>query len=209
MLISFTGAQSTGKTTLLKRFEKECAGKLDNICFVPEVTRKVKREYNVDINETGSDDTQLLIASEHLKNVVMHMNSSSTPWSHLQSSPRREIARTATVLDRCIIDALVYSNYLHSKGTIMESTLSTVRYMFDYLLPRLDIVFYTSPKDIPLEDDGERSVDIEFREYIIKEFERTISTIKENQVLSGSPGPAIVTLEGTVEERMHTILNTL
>jgi len=79
--------------------------------------------------------------------------------------------------------------------------------MFDYLLPRLDIVFYTSPKDIPLEDDGERSVDIEFREYIIKEFERIISIIKENREQKDIP--LIVSLEGTVEERMNTILNTL
>ena len=51
MLISFTGAQSTGKTTLLnaccnnKRFRKfHC---------IPEVTRKVAREQHVDINEAG------------------------------------------------------------------------------------------------------------------------------------------------------------
>jgi nicotinamide riboside kinase len=206
MLISFTGAQSTGKTTLLKQFKRECGSKLDSICFVPEVTRKVKREYNVNINESGDDDTQLLIVSEHLKNVVMHMNSSSTPWGHLQSSPRKSPSRTATVLDRCIIDALVYSNYLHSQGTITGTTLTIVQCMFEYLLPRLDVVFYTSPKDIPLEDDGERSVDISFREYIIKEFERIITEIKESR---DSRNPKIITLEGTVDERMEIILNTL
>ena len=62
MLISFTGAQSTGKTTLLNEFKKL---NLDNWNYVDEVTRKVGRMGHV-INEHGDNITQLFILKEHL-----------------------------------------------------------------------------------------------------------------------------------------------
>ena len=59
MICSFTGAQSTGKTTLLKAlYEKNGSYPFE---FVPEVTRLVSREYNMPINESGGDLTQMLI----------------------------------------------------------------------------------------------------------------------------------------------------
>ena len=67
MIFSFTGAQSTGKTTLLNRLhEKNGEYPFE---FVPEVTRLIKRVYNVPINEDGGDLTQLLIMTEHVRNI--------------------------------------------------------------------------------------------------------------------------------------------
>ena len=37
--------------------------------FIPEVTRLVKREYEVPINEDGDDMTQMLIMTEHIRNI--------------------------------------------------------------------------------------------------------------------------------------------
>ena len=65
MLVSFTGAQSTGKTTLLDVCAKAVLNDdvihqpVNHWVFVPEVTRMIKRTHNVDINEQGTDDTQL------------------------------------------------------------------------------------------------------------------------------------------------------
>ena len=50
MIFSFTGAQCTGKTTLLKHLYKENGDY--PFVFIPEVTRLVKREYNMPINES-------------------------------------------------------------------------------------------------------------------------------------------------------------
>ena len=66
LLISFSGAQSTGKTTLLNHLKERNT----HVNFVPEVTRLIKREYGVDINEAGSEMTQALIVTEHFKNAV-------------------------------------------------------------------------------------------------------------------------------------------
>ena len=65
MIFSFTGAQSTGKTTLLNHLHK-CNGDYP-FEFIPEVTRLVMRDYEMPINEEGDDLTQLLIMTEHVR----------------------------------------------------------------------------------------------------------------------------------------------
>jgi thymidylate kinase len=172
MLISFTGAQSTGKTTLLE----VCKEKYPEFTFVDEVTRKVKREYGVNINELGSDETQLLILAEHIKN---HMLPSDT------------------ILDRCIFDGYVYTKYLHEAGQVSKPILDMFVTAFDYLYGRLDYIFYTEPGDVKLVDDGVRSNNNEFRNSIIESFERLMDNYMDSH--------KIIRLKGTVEERLQTI----
>ena len=153
MLVSFTGAQSSGKTTLLKR------ARVDTLfrkwSFVPEVTRVVKR-MGFNINELGDNTTQLFILSEHLRNHHRGKN---------------------TMLDRCIVDGLVYTRYLRETGKVDTWVYQHAKNLFDLLIDKIDIIFYTDP-NIPLVDDGERSVDVEFREKIIKIFEEVMSLPK-------------------------------
>ena len=66
MIVSFTGAQSTGKSTMLDMCRHNPVFR--KFHCVPEVTRKVKREQNLDINEEGDNVTQLFILKEHLHN---------------------------------------------------------------------------------------------------------------------------------------------
>jgi nicotinamide riboside kinase len=178
MLISFTGAQSTGKSTLLTACCKEPVFR--KFHCVPEVTRKVKREQNLDINEGGDNLTQLFIMREHLHNHYLKGDS---------------------LLDRCIVDGMVYTQYLINHGKIDEWVYRYTQELFELLVPRLDVIFYTDPDDVPLEDDGERSVDLEFREEIIQIMEcilRWKECRDKTVVLSGSP-----------EQRMKTILQTI
>ena len=92
MIISFTGAQSTGKSTLLN-FCKEEFG--DKFVYFPEITRQIRAECGVTINEAGNNVTQTLIVAEHIKNM-------------LKASQRDSI------LDRCILDGMVRVKYLDS-----------------------------------------------------------------------------------------------
>jgi len=71
MIVSFTGAQSTGKTTLLNILKE----KNEDIKFVDEVTRRIKRDYNLPINEDGGNLTQFMIMSDHIANVYRDYNS--------------------------------------------------------------------------------------------------------------------------------------
>jgi len=180
MLISFTGAQSSGKSTLLQ----ECCNKVQFRKYhcVKEVTRKVARERNVNINEAGGDITQLFILNEHLHN------------HHIKGS---------ALLDRCIMDGLVYTQYLHEKGDVSDWVLEYAERLYNMLLPKLNIIFYTDPRDVPIIDDGQRSVNHEFRDNIIHKFEHLI----DSKFVTDNVN--IVRLIGDVNQRMDTILKTL
>jgi len=168
MLVSFTGAQSSGKSTLLNRAKVDPTFRKWD--FVPEVTRVVKRMGH-DINELGTNTTQLFIFAEHLKN---HHNKHNT------------------ILDRCVVDGAVYTQYLVQSGKVNKWVYHHGMNLLHMLLPRLDIIFYTEP-DIPLVDDGERSVDIDFRNDIIKIFEQTLAR--------PDVAPKVVRLKGDVDSR--------
>ena len=201
LLVSFTGAQSTGKSTLLELCKESlfpdpewaAYGGHDSECkwkFIPEVTRLIKRQYGVSINESGTDDTQLLILNQHLINTLTFKQQMYEDSSHY-------------MMDRCIMDGLVYSRYLHNHGRLEDATMAIAESMYQRLLPSLDAIFYTHPEDIPIHDDGERSVDPGFRDEIIEIYDSLIS--------SGYHGVGLNfhVLKGPPEDRLTTILKTL
>jgi len=188
MIFSFTGAQCTGKTTLLKHLYKENGDY--PFVFVPEVTRLIRREYNMPINESGDDLTQMLIMTEHVRNIFRDRADHIVRGVH-------------QILDRCALDGIVYSHYLLDKGKINRATYDACDLIYKKLINKYDVIFYTSHKDVELVDDGERSVDKIFREDIIGLFDMYMQyNIIED-------GPRIVHLEGTVKERLKTIKSTL
>jgi len=194
MLIGFTGAQCTGKTTLLKLLKQQLCGEKwtkgsdgvyrDEWNFVPEVTRKVMRE-GMSINEDGDNLTQLFILKEHLQN---HVVSTDHNW----------------ILDRCILDGYVFTKWLWRQGSVDKWVMEHSCHLLSMLGDRLDHILYTEPDDIPMEDDGERSVNVEFRNDIIKIYEDLMDCSMS------TPGRdtwrnKIIRLSGSVEERMETI----
>ncbi len=177
MIISFSGAQSTGKTTLLNHLsEQNC-----HIAFVPEVTRLVKRSYNLPINEDGTNVTQLMIMTEHLRNAYKYGD------------------KVKVILDRCALDGLVYTQWLFNEGKVDPSVLKVAHTIYDQLISKYDLIFYTSPDDVVLTDDGERSVNEKFRSDIIEIFKGYVT----------NAAPNIITLRGTIEERLKTIKNEI
>ena len=187
MIISFTGAQSTGKTTLLKKLiEKNGSYPFE---FVPEVTRLVMREYEVPINEDGDDLTQMLIMTEHIRNLYRNRTD-------------RLVRGVHQIYDRCAIDGIVYSHYLLQNQKISRDTFDACDLIYKRLKNKYDIIFYTSDKDVELVDDGERSVDTTFRSNIISLFDLYLNSNNKGDY-------KLVKLEGSVEERLETIKRTL
>ena len=181
MLISFTGAQSTGKTTLLNHCCKQ--SRFRKYHCVHEVTRKVRREQHVEINTKGDDVTQLFIMNEHLHNHML---------------------RGDALLDRCILDGMVYTKYLHEQGSVSDWVLKYTTHLYHMLIPRLDAIFYTSPDDVELHDDGERSVDVKFRDRIIELFnmyKADAPTAARLHVLSGD----VLTRYKQIEQEIDNI----
>lgn len=187
MIISFTGAQSTGKTTLLKKLiEKNGSYPFE---FVPEVTRLIMREYEVPINEDGDDLTQMLIMTEHIRNLYRNRTD-------------RLVRGVHQIYDRCAIDGIVYSHYLLQNQKISRDTFDACDLIYKRLKNKYDIIFYTSDKDVELVDDGERSVDTAFRSNIISLFDLYLDSNNKGDY-------KLVKLEGSVEERLETIKRTL
>jgi len=181
MIISFTGAQSTGKTTLLNSI-KDLNPYLDSI---DEVTRRIKREYNLPINEDGGDITQTMIMSDHIANIFRKYDSD-------------------VIFDRCALDGVVYTQWLYNKGKVSKEILQWAKKIYNTLIDKYDAIFVTSPEDVPLVDDGERSVDIDFRDEIIDIFNMYIDDMK---IYSREVNLFVV--EGSVEDRMKYIKNVL
>lgn len=174
MKVGITGAQSVGKTTLLNALRSEIALKGFTIC--DEVTRRVK-SYGLPINEDGTGVTQRLIMHEHIVNVFMHKD---------------------MITDRTALDGLVYSSYLFKKKKIDAATIKYVRTVFDKVWPLYDHVFYIAP-EFDIVDDGERSVDVSFRDEIVEIFDTFISKEKLQ----------VTKIKGSVRQRVDTIINIL
>ena len=149
MKLAFTGAQSTGKTTLLKELKRdpELSLKYD---FRDEITRRMQKK-GLSINEGGDDITQLLIMNSHIKNSLIDN----------------------VIMDRCALDGLVYTDWMYRKGKIQQWVIEYADNVFKMLIDRYDYIFYLVP-EFDIEDDGVRSTDIDFRNEIVILFEQYI-----------------------------------
>lgn len=177
--IALTGAHSTGKTTLINKLRSHNDVDWE---YVPSVTREIKKKYGVTINEAGDDITQLLMVGGDLHNSMIY-------------------DKKSIIMDRCIIDTLVYTQWMYLKGQVTSDTLVHAEHIFGLLISKLDHIFYTDPADIEIEDDGVRSTDKKFRDEIIDLFE----VIIKRKEIAGK----LTILTGSVENRFNTFNKTI
>lgn len=174
MRIGITGAQSVGKTTLLNALRSEKFFKDYAIC--DEVTRRV-RSYGIPINEDGNGITQRLIMNEHIVNIYMHEK---------------------MLTDRTALDGLVYTLYLHKRGKIDVKTLSYVDEVFKKLIKSYNHIFYIEP-EFDIVDDGERSINKDFRDEIVELFD---TVMKRNKI-------SVIKIKGSVRDRVQMVIDIL
>ena len=140
------------------------------------------------INESGDDLTQMLIMTEHIRNVFRDRADHIVRGIH-------------QIFDRCALDGIVYSEWLLNEDKISRSCYEGCELIWKKLKNRYDVIFYTNPEDVKLVDDGERSVDKRFRDQIIDIF---------NMYLDRKDFEAeVVELKGSVKDRLKTIKSTL
>ena len=184
MLISFTGAQSSGKTTLLHHWS-ECQNHWN---VIPEVTRKLKRQ-GFEINDDSGNyiDTQIAILTDHLNNIFSYTDHPEQ-WTDMD-----------TILDRCIVDGFIYTRYFRMEGKVDEFTDKMFSRMLKRYISKYDYIFYTSPYDVALINDGERSMSESFRNRIIRLYEELIL----------DKYPNVFVLEGSVETRYNKMIEIM
>ena len=88
--IAICGAGSVGKSTLLEALRKDAQFNNGEIEFITEVTRTIGKSLPINKSAKDYDATQLMITGAHLNN----------------------LSKESFVVDRCLIDGFVYTNYL-------------------------------------------------------------------------------------------------
>lgn len=171
MRVGISGAQSVGKTTLLNALRSEKFFRNIKVCN--EVTRRVM-SYGLPINEQGNDTTQRLIMQEHIVNVFMN---------------------ESFMTDRTALDGVVYSKYLHENGKINDETMTFATDVFVRLYPKYDVMFYIEP-EFEIQNDGIRSIDMDFRNRIVDIFDFYFETYKL----------PVIKLTGSVRERVEQVI---
>lgn len=151
MIVTFTGAQGVGKTTLLNKMKQDRL--FTSFKFFDELTRQIQKQ-NFKINEEGDDETQRCVIQCHINN--------------------KKSNHEFKVLDRCIIDGFVYSKWLYDRKKITADVYRFAYDTFRTMFHLNDIVFYIKP-EFDIEDDGVRSTSIQFRNEIADLFDWCIN----------------------------------
>jgi len=159
MKIAISGAQNSGKTTLIKLIKEK--GKTKGYIFFDEVVRTLKKEKNISINKVADFDSQVLILERHLEN----------------------LKEENFITDRCLLDAFVYSHYLYDKALYSKEQMDVFEKLFLKGIDKYDLIFLQDIEGISIEDDGFRSLDIKFREDIHSLFLNILSIFKINYVI--------------------------
>lgn len=137
--IIFTGAQGTGKTTILNEFKNR------EMNVITEVVRNLAKE-GVKINEMGDEKGQKKIFSTYEK---------------LLSE------RVDYISDRGLIDVLAYSMHLNKKGLVSDKLVETqFKALKKFVKNNSDVIYCYFPIEFDVVDDGVRSIDEEFRKEI-------------------------------------------
>lgn len=149
MKIVISGAQSTGKSTLLNSIKKDKRRNLllPKYKFFDELTRKLYHE-GISINREGNNLTQLLTLNVHVTNIV---------YSNFVS-------------DRSILDAVCYTHYLYSEDKVSDWVMNYGTKVLQEIVHSYDRIYYL-PNELKLVDDGVRDTDERFRLDIVELFE--------------------------------------
>ena len=150
MLIALSGAQCTGKTTLLHPLRPDDKFQTQ-FTFVDEIVRTLQKK-GFKINEAGTDETQLVVMQEHIKNTQLDGN---------------------VLVDRCVLDCMAYTIWMWRHHKINRETYNNCFKMFLDNIMKYDIIFYLSP-EFDIIPDGTRSTNNTFRDEVVSIFEQLI-----------------------------------
>lgn len=150
MLIALSGAQCTGKTTLLSALRNDVEFE-NRFTFVDEIVRTLQKQ-GFKINEAGTDETQVAVMNAHVGNTKLEGD---------------------VLVDRCVLDCMAYTIWMWRHHKITRETYHSCYKLFMDNIMKYDIIFYLSP-EFDIIPDGTRSVDNSFRDEVVSIFEQLI-----------------------------------
>lgn len=175
--IGLVGSSSTGKSTVFSLFPQ--FPYFEDFDFISESTRTV-REFGFPINEQGTGETQLAISTFHL---------------------RALLSKKPTILDRCYLDLLVYTDILQEDGLVSEHVYKYVVDTWEEVMYEYNLFIYF-PIEFPAVKDGVRSVDEGWRRRVDEKFKYYFNLYKLSPlVVTGSPKNRIKQIQNYLEEQ--------
>lgn len=136
MRIAISGAQCTGKTTLMKKICSNAASELDKYTVATEIVRTLMAK-GVKINKGADHESQCKILEAHYHNILNHSN---------------------LLTDRCAVDAFVYSTWDYLKGNYSFDQHKEHERIMLSCLPSYHLYFYL-PVEFEMTADGVRDTD--------------------------------------------------
>lgn len=160
--IILTGAQGTGKTTVLNMFKE--AG----YPVITEVVRNLVKNQGITINKEGTDDTQMMVFNT---------------YKDLLENTEKYVS------DRGLTDVISYTAAGVFEGKVSKSVLDTQEILIEeFVKENPDIVYIYFPIEFPVVADGTRSVDEGYRKQIDDLIHDTLDNLGiEYLMVTGTP----------------------
>lgn len=157
--IVFTGAQGTGKTTVLNIFKDK--GK--NV--ITEVVRNLSTESKVKINKDGDEEGQNIIFNEYKKLLS-------------------QFTTDGYISDRCLIDVFAYTKHLFETNKVSEEFVNKqLNEIKQFVKDNPDIIYCYFPIEFPVIADGVRDTDEEYRKIVDNNIKEIIKALGINVVI--------------------------
>lgn len=141
--IAISGAQCSGKTTLINLMKKHSYFK--NFDFIESFSNKIAKT-----SKEHSENTNLVTQLQMLYHSINALKD----------------IKASTIHDRCILDVIVYTG-INKDIDLKLFTDSLIKYYKQF-----DFIFVLDSENIPLESNGIRSIDPEFRSKINNIFKK-------------------------------------
>ena len=174
MKIGLCGTMSVGKTTLVNALKKESKFK--------DYTFRTER-------------------SQYLNSMGIPLNTDSTLKGQLVFAAERsaELMQEKIITDRTIIDVMAFCALSKSMSKAEKLHINGVLW---HLIKEYDIIFHINDLSVPMEDNGIRETNKDYRLDIHQKISSILGMHK------WMPGK-VVTISGTTEERISKIKDTL
>lgn len=138
MKFSISGAQSTGKSTIIKAIQERKL--FPNNTLVTEVVRTLALK-GIKINKGADHKSQMMIFEEHYKNTLRYDN---------------------LISDRSSLDAFAYATWDYLNGSYTYEEHKQHEAIFLDTIKNYHLTFYVAP-EFPIVDDGFRSTDFTYQ----------------------------------------------
>ena len=174
MKIGLCGTMSVGKTTLVNALKNE-----------PEF----------------KDYTFRTERSQYLNSIGIPLNTDSTLKGQLVFAAERaaELMQENIVTDRTIIDVMAFCELSKSMSKAEKQHINGVLW---HLIKEYDIIFHIDDLSVPIEDNGVRETNKDYRLAIHKKIS---SILGMHRLMPGK----VVTISGTTKERIDKIKSVL